>query len=129
LGNKITETLIHGVPEIVEAGGKSEIAKVKEKNRKDADLAARQLLLKQKEEAVISALNLLNKTEYRTKTELAERIGGNKNQALEVIDAMVARGMINAIYTPFEAPIEKRAGRHDSGYVMPKSYKKESDGE
>jgi hypothetical protein len=129
LGNKITETLIHGVPEIVEAGGKSEIAKVKEKNRKDADLAARQLLLKQKEEAVISALNLLNKTEYRTKTELTERIGGNKNQALEVIDAMVARGMINAIYTPFEAPIEKRPGRHEAGYVMPKSYKKESDGD
>lgn len=129
LGNKITETLIHGVPEIVEAGGKSEIAKVKEKNRKDADLAARQLLLKQKEEAVISALNLLNKTEYRTKTELAERIGGNKNQALEVIDAMVARGMINAIYTPFQAPIEKRPGRHEAGYVMPKSYKKESDGD
>ena len=129
LGNKITETLIHGVPEIVEAGGKSEIAKVKEKNRKDADLAARQLLLKQKEEAVISALNLLNKTEYRTKTELTERIGGNKNQALEVIDAMVARGLINAIYTPFEAPIEKRPGRHEAGYVMPKSYKKESDGD
>ena len=129
LGNKITETLIHGVPEIVEAGGKSEIAKVKEKNRKDADLAARQLLLKQKEEAVISALNLLSKTEYRTKTELAERIGGNKNQALEVIDAMVARGLINAIYTPFEAPIEKRPGRHEAGYVMPKSYKKESDGD
>jgi hypothetical protein len=129
LGNKITETLIHGVPEIIEAGGKSEIAKVKEKNRKDADLAARQLLLKQKEEAVISALNLLNKTEYRTKTELAERIGGNKNQALEVIDAMVARGLINAIYTPFEAPIEKRLGRHDAGYVMPKTYKKESNGE
>ena len=129
LGNKITETLIHGVPEIIEAGGKSEIAKVKEKNRKDADLAARQLLLKQKEEAVISALNLLNKTEYRTKTELAERIGGNKNQALEVIDAMVARGLINAIYTPFEAPIEKRPGRHEAGYVMPKSYKKESDGD
>ncbi len=129
LGNKITETLIHGVPEIIEAGGKSEIAKVKEKNRKDADLAARQLLLKQKEEAVISALNLLSKTEYRTKTELAERIGGNKNQALEVIDAMVARGMINAIYTPFEAPIEKRPGRHDAGYVMPKTYKKESNGE
>lgn len=129
LGNKITETLIHGVPEIVEAGGKSEIAKVKEKNRKDADLAARQLLLKQKEEAVISALNLLNKTEYRTKTELTERIGGNKNQALEVIDAMVARGLINAIYTPFEAPIEKRPGRHDSGYVMPKTYKKESNGD
>lgn len=129
LGNKITETLIHGVPEIIEAGGKSEIAKVKEKNRKDADLAARQLLLKQKEEAVISALNLLSKTEYRTKTELAERIGGNKNQALEVIDAMVARGLINAIYTPFEAPIEKRPGRHEAGYVMPKSYKKESDGE
>lgn len=129
LGNKITETLIHGVPEIIEAGGKSEIAKVKEKNRKDADLAARQLLMKQKEEAVISALNLLNKTEYRTKTELAERIGGNKNQALEVIDAMVARGMINAIYTPFEAPIEKRPGRHEAGYVMPKSYKKESDGD
>jgi hypothetical protein len=129
LGNKITETLIHGVPEIIEAGGKSEIAKVKEKNRKDADLVARQLLLKQKEEAVISALNLLNKTEYRTKTELAERIGGNKNQALEVIDAMVARGIINAIYTPFEAPIEKRPGRHEAGYVMPKSYKKESDGD
>ena len=129
LGNKITETLIHGVPEIIEAGGKSEIAKVKEKNRKDADLAARQLLLKQKEEAVISALNLLNKTEYRTKTELAERIGGNKNQALEVIDAMVARGMINAIYTPFDAPIEKRPGRHEAGYVMPKTYKKESDGD
>ena len=129
LGNKITETLIHGVPEIIEAGGKSEIAKVKEKNRKDADLAARQLLLKQKEEAVISALNLLSKTEYRTKTELAERIGGNKNQALEVIDAMVARGLINAIYTPFEAPIEKRPGRHEAGYVMPKSYKKESDGD
>lgn len=129
LGNKITETLIHGVPEIVEAGGKSEIAKVKEKNRKDADLAARQLLLKQKEEAVISALNLLSKTEYRTKTELAERIGGNKNQALEVIDAMVARGLINAIYTPFEAPIEKRPGRHEAGYVMPKTYKKESDGD
>jgi len=129
LGNPVREKLIHGIPEIVEAGGKSEIAKVKEKNRKDADLAARQLLLKQKEEAVISALNLLNKTEYRTKTELAERIGGNKNQALEVIDAMVARGMINAIYTPFEAPIEKRLGRHEVGYVMPKSYKKESDGE
>jgi len=46
-----------------------------------------------------------------------------------VIDAMVARGMINAIYTPFEAPIEKRLGRHEVGYVMPKSYKKESDGE
>jgi predicted HTH transcriptional regulator len=117
------------VPEIVEAGGKSEIAKVKEKNRKDADLAARQLLLKQKEEVVISALTLLSKTEYHTKSELAERIGGNKNQALEVIDAMVARGMINAIYTPFEAPIEKRPGRHEVGYVMPKSYKKESDGD
>ncbi|CAB4151712.1 Prim_Pol domain containing protein [uncultured Caudovirales phage] len=129
LGNKITETLIHGVPEIVEAGGKSEIAKVKEKNRKDADLAARQLLMKQKEEVVISALTLLNKTEYHTKSELAERIGGNKNQALEVIDAMVARGMINTIYTPFEAPIEKRPGRHDSGYVMPKTYKKESNGD
>jgi hypothetical protein len=129
LGNKITETLIHGVPEIIEAGGKSEIAKVKEKNRKDADLAARQLLLKQKEEAVISALTLLGKTEYHTKSELAERIGGNKNQALEVIDAMVARGLINAIYTPFKSPIEKRPGRHDSGYVMPKNYKKESDGE
>ena len=129
LGNKITETLIHGVPEIIEAGGKSEIAKVKEKNRKDADLAARQLLLKQKEEVVISALNLLSKTEYRTKTELTERIGGNKNQALEVIDAMVARGLINAIYTPFEAPIEKRPGRHEAGYVMPKTYKKESDGD
>jgi hypothetical protein len=129
LGNKITETLIHGVPEIIEAGGKSEIVKNKEKNRKDADLAARQLLMKQKEEAVISALNLLSKTEYRTKTELAERIGGNKNQALEVIDAMVARGIINTIYTPFEAPIEKRPGRHEAGYVMPKSYKKESDGD
>ena len=129
LGNKITETLIHGVPEIVEAGGKSEIAKVKEKNRKDADLAARQLLMRQKEEVVISALTLLGRTEYHTKSELAERIGGNKNQALEVIDAMVARGMINAIYTPFQAPIEKRPGRHDSGYVMPKTYKKESDGE
>ena len=129
LGNKITETLIHGVPEIIKAGGKSEIAKVKEKNRKDADLAARQLLMKQKEEVVISALILLGKTEYHTKSELAERIGGNKNQALEVIDAMVARGMINTIYTPFKAPIEKRPGRHDSGYVMPKTYKKESDGE
>lgn len=129
LGNPVREKLIHGIPEIIEAGGKSEIAKVKEKNRKDADLAARQLLMKQKEEAVISALNLLNKTEYRTKTELAERIGGNKNQALEVIDAMVARGVINAIYTPFEAPIEKRPGRHEAGYVMPKSYKKESDGD
>jgi hypothetical protein len=129
LGNKITETLIHGVPEIIEAGGKSEIAKVKEKNRKDADLAARQLLLKQKEEVVISALTLLSKTEYHTKSELAERIGGNKNQALELIDAMVARGLINAIYTPFQSPIEKRPGRHDAGYVMPKMYKKESNGD
>lgn len=129
LGNKITETLIHGVPEIIEAGGKSEIAKVKEKNRKDADLAARQLLLKQKEEVVISALTLLSKTEYHTKSELAERIGGNKNQALELIDAMVARGLINAIYTPFQSPIEKRPGRHDLGYVMPKTYKKESNGD
>ena len=129
LGNKITETLIHGVPEIVEAGGKSEIAKVKEKNRKDADLVARQLLMKQKEEVVISALTLLGKTEYHTKSELAERIGGSKNTALEVIDAMVSRGMINAIYTPFQSPIEKRPGRHDSGYVMPKTYKKESNGD
>ena len=129
LGNKITETLIHGVPEIIEAGGKSEIAKVKEKNRKDADLVARQLLMKQKEEVVISALTLLGKTEYHTKSELAERIGGSKNTALEVIDAMVSRGLINAIYTPFQAPIEKRPGRHDSGYVMPKTYKKESNGD
>jgi hypothetical protein len=129
LGNKITETLIHGVPEIIDAGGKSEIVKNKEKNKRDADLAARQLLMKQKEEVVISALNILNRHEYHTKTELAERIGGNKNQALELIDAMVARGLINAIYTPFPAPIEKRAGRHEAGYVMPKTYKKESDGE
>lgn len=129
LGNKITETLIHGVPEIIEAGGKSEIAKVKEKNRKDADLAARQLLMKQKEEVVISALTILGKTEYHTKSELAERIGGSKNTALELIDSMVARGLINAIYTPFSAPIEKRSGRHDSGYVMPKTYKKESNGD
>jgi len=129
LGNKITETLIHGVPEIVEAGGKSEIAKVKEKNKKDADLVARQLLMKQKEEVVISALNVLGRTEYHTKSELAERIGGSKNTALELIDAMVSRGLINAIYTPFPRPIEKRAGRHDSGYVMPKSYKKESNGD
>ena len=129
LGNKITETLIHGVPEIIEAGGKSEIAKVKEKNRKDADLVARQLLMKQKEEVVISALTLLGKTEYHTKSELAERIGGSKNTALEVIDAMVSRGLINAIYTPFQAPIKKRPGRHDSGYVMPKTYKKESNGD
>jgi len=102
----MNETLSHGVPGIVEAGGKSEIAKVKEKNRKDADLAARQLLMKQKEEVVISALNVLGRTEYHTKSELAERIGGSKNTALELIDAMVARGLINAIYTPFPRPIE-----------------------
>jgi hypothetical protein len=129
LGNPIKESLIHGVPKIVEAGGKSEITKNKEKTRKDADLAARQLLMKQKEEVVISALTILGRTEYRTKTELAERIGGSKNTALEVIDAMVARGLINAIYTPFQSPIEKRPGRHEAGYVMPKTYKKESDGD
>jgi hypothetical protein len=42
---------------------------------------------------------------------------------------MVKKREIEEIYMPFPKHITKRAGRHNSGYVMPKSYKKESNGE
>jgi hypothetical protein len=71
----------------------------------------------------------LARDEYLTKSELTERIGGSKNIAIEIIDSMVKKREIEEIYMPFPKHITKRAGRHNSGYVMPKSYKKESNGD
>jgi hypothetical protein len=96
---------------------------------KAGEQAAAQLAIKQKADTVLSALKILPFDQYLTKSELTERIGGNKNIALEVIDAMVNKGEIQVIYSPFPSHIPKRPGRHDSGYVAPKGYKSESDGD
>jgi hypothetical protein len=96
---------------------------------KAGEQAAAQLAIKQKTDTVLSALKVLNSDQYLTKSELTERIGGSKNIAIEVVDAMVNRGEIQVIYSPFPSHIPKRPGRHDAGYVMPKTYKVESDGD
>lgn len=96
---------------------------------KAGEQAAAQLLRQERYAVVISALTALARDEYLTKSELTERIGGSKNIAIEIVDSMVKRREIEEIYMPFPEHITKRAGRHNSGYVMPKSYKKESNGD
>jgi hypothetical protein len=129
LGNQIKESLIHGVPQVMSANGRADIKKQKEKDRKAGEEFARAQAESIKKQIVIDDLKSLNRGQYLTKKELFERIKGDRNKALELIDRMVATGEIEVIYSPFPSHIEQRNRQHLSGYVLPKGYKAESDGE
>lgn len=129
LGNKIKESLIHGVPQVMSANGRADIKKQKEVDRKAGEEFARAQAENIKKQIVIDDLKSLNRGEYLTKKELFERIKGDRNKALELVDRMAASGEIEVIYSPFPSHIQQRNRQHLSGYVLPKGYKAESDGE
>jgi len=129
LGNSITEKLIHGVPQVMSANGRADIKKQKEVDRKKGEEFARTQVENERKQVVIESLKQLPYGEYLTKKELFERIKGDRNKALELIDRMVNDGDIKVIYSPFPDHIQQRNRQHLSVYVLPRSYKQESDGE
>lgn len=129
LGNQITETLIHGVPQVMSANGRADIKKQKEIDRKKGEEFARIQAENERKQIAIDALKKLKPGEYLTKDELFTRMKGDKAKTLALIDAMVQNNEIDEMFKPFPSHIQTRPGRHGSGYMLPKNYKKESDGD
>ena len=129
LGNNIEETLLHGVPVVMSSESRADLKKQKEINRKAGDEFVRVQAENEKKQIALSALKTLDTGYYLTKTELFERMKGNKNDTLDLIDRMVKNNEIEEIFKPFPKHIHERSGRHNSGFVIARSYKKESDGE
>lgn len=129
LGNQIEESLIHGVPVVIGAGGRADLKKQREADKKRGEEFARMQAENERKQIAIDELRVLAPGEYLTKTELFARMKGDKGKTFALIDRMVQAREIEEIFKPFPKHIKERAGRHDSGFMMPKSYKKESDGD
>jgi len=129
LGNPISEKLIHGVPQVMSANGRADIKKQKEVDRKKGEEFARAQVENERKQVAISALKLLPRGEYLTKDELCTRMKGDRAKTLALIDLMVQNNEIDEMFKPFPSHIQTRPGRHGSGYMLPKNYKAESDGE
>lgn len=129
LGNPITEKLIHGVPQVMSANGRADIKRQKEVDRKNGEQFARAQVENERKQVAISALKQLPRGEYLTKDELFTRMKGDKAKTLALIDLMVQNNEIDEMFKPFPSHIQTRPGRHGSGYMLPKNYKAESDGE
>jgi hypothetical protein len=129
LGNPIKESLIHGVPQVMSANGRADIKKQKEVDRKKGEEFARTQAENDRKQIAIDALKQLRRGEYLTKDELFTRMKGDKAKTLALIDLMVQKNEIDEMFKPFPAHIQTRPGRHGSGYMLPKNYKAESDGE
>lgn len=129
LGNPIKESLIHGVPQVMSANGRADIKKQKEVDRKKGEEFVRTQVENERKQIAIDALKQLKRGEYLTKDELFTRMKGDKAKTLALIDLMVQKNEIDEMFKPFPAHIQTRPGRHGSGYMLPKNYKAESDGE
>lgn len=129
LGNPIKESLIHGVPQVMSANGRADIKKQKEVDRKKGEEFARIQADNARKQIAIDALRQLKRGEYLTKDELFTRMKGDKAKTLAIIDLMVQNNEIDEMFKPFPSHIVTRPGRHGSGYMLPKNYKAESDGE
>ena len=129
LGNQITETLIHGVPQVMSANGRADIKKQKEIDRKKGEEFARVQAENARKQIAIDALRQLKHGEYLTKDELFTRMKGDKAKTLALIDLMIQNNEIDEMFKPFPSHVVTRPGRHVSGYTLPKNYKKESDGD
>jgi biopolymer transport protein TolR len=82
-----------------------------------------------RKQIAIDSLKQLKRGEYLTKDELFTRMKGDKAKTLAIIDLMVQNNEIDEMFKPFPSHIVTRPGRHGSGYMLPKNYKAESDGE
>jgi hypothetical protein len=125
LGNEINEIIIHGVPELIDAGGKNEIKMQAQEDKKRGDNAVFDIQKRECEKIIINQLCILPEGEYRTKNELfamleSARIG--KVKAMALIDNMVANGQIEHFTSPFPNNIKPRHKTHMSGYKMAKKY-------
>lgn len=129
LGNQIKESLIHGVPQVMSANGRADIKKQKEIDRKKGEEFARAQADNARKQIAIDALKQLKRGEYLTKDELFTRMKGDKAKTLALIDLMVQGNEIDEMFKPFPSHVVTRPGRHGSGYMLPKNYKAESDGE
>ena len=129
LGNPIKESLIHGVPQVMSANGRADIKKQKEVDRKNGEEFARVQAENARKQIAIDALKQLRHGEYLTKDELFTRMKGDKAKTLALIDLMVQKNEIDEMFKPFPSHVVTRPGRHGSGYMLPKNYKAESDGE
>jgi hypothetical protein len=129
LGNQIKESLIHGVPQVMSANGRADIKKQKEVDRKKGEDFARAQAENARKQIAIDALKQLKHGEYLTKDELFTRMKGDKAKTLALIDLMIQNNEIDEMFKPFPSHVTTRPGRHGSGYMLPKNYKEESDGE
>jgi hypothetical protein len=129
LGNQIKESLIHGVPQVMSANGRADIKKQKEVDRKKGEDFARAQAENARKQIAIDALKQLKHGEYLTKDELFTRMKGDKAKTLALIDLMIQNNEIDEMFKPFPSHVTTRPGRHGSGYMLPKNYKAESDGE
>jgi hypothetical protein len=129
LGNPIKESLIHGVPQVMSANGRADIKKQKEVDRKAGEDFARTQAENARKQIAIDALRQLKHGEYLTKDELFTRMKGDKAKTLALIDLMIQNNEIDEMFKPFPSHVVTRPGRHGSGYMLPKNYKAESDGD
>jgi hypothetical protein len=129
LGNQIKESLIHGVPQVMSANGRADIKKQKEVDRKNGEEFARTQAENARKQIAIDALKQLRHGEYLTKDELFTRMKGDKAKTLALIDLMIQNNEIDEMFKPFPSHVTTRPGRHGSGYMLPKNYKAESDGD
>lgn len=104
----------------------------KEERKQAAKLgkkAVYELDLQRQQDVILTELRKLPTDQYMTMNEVAAIESGNKNKRLDLVNAMIEKGLIERFNLASEERYEKRSRQHVVGLRIAKDYKYESNGE
>jgi len=104
----------------------------KEERKEAAKLGKKavfELDLQRQQDVILTELRKLPIDQYMTTNEVAAIESGNKNKRLDLVNAMIEKGLIERFNLASDTRVEKRSRQHVIGLRIAKGYKYESDGE
>jgi AAA domain len=122
LGNETWETVLHGVPRLVEDGGREELKEQKKEQAEAVDALSTGLMMTDARKKAVRMLEDLGEGGYKTKNELCDWLRENssylktKATQLRAIEQWIKYGYI--LYTK---DIKKRHMQHQAGCVINRS--------
>ena len=118
LGNEVWETVLHGVPKLIEEGGREVLKEEKKEQREAVDTVSIGMLMNDARKKTVKRLAELGAGEYLTKNELCDWLRENssylksKTAQLRAIEQWIKEGHID-----YTRRIEKRHKQHQAGCV------------